>query len=407
MNRLFAPVLFICLAAVALSAASSALAVEFQCSAEPCRYTVKADGTGKSAHHVFIFDNSVGESLSITCSAFSAEATSSTSGSASIALTSLAYKECTAAGSTPVTVRANGCTYGLSAGGEITLECEAGKKLEMELTTTKCIATLGAQGPLKGLTYTIIGEAPRQITVSTSVTTIAASFSGTKAQCLIDPTKTPIVGTYTTANTILTGETDPGGEQVELWLGRPKVLTLNAANGQPAAVNDIVAASLSAGTETAFVLGAGEITCPKSKLDGKVTANPESKADGSGVATIEIQHLTFGECASTVGGAGGEVEELKGDVPWIASSKDLVPEFEIKSTTALQVEITMKLKKPNGEKINCSVSSKIRAKFAAGGKITIAQAFEAARAGCELPTWNGIYKPLKDETKGGKTVVMN
>ena len=38
----------------------------FNCSVEPCKYTLKADGTSKTAHHVIVVSNASSESATIT-----------------------------------------------------------------------------------------------------------------------------------------------------------------------------------------------------------------------------------------------------------------------------------------------------------------------------------------------------
>jgi hypothetical protein len=42
------------LAALEAISASGAQAAEFHCTVEPCRVTLKPDGTGKTAHHVLV-----------------------------------------------------------------------------------------------------------------------------------------------------------------------------------------------------------------------------------------------------------------------------------------------------------------------------------------------------------------
>src|ERR1044071_4586469 len=63
------------LAAFGALGAAGAQAAEFHCSVEPCRYTLKPDGTGKTAHHVFRIVK--GEtSGAVICTTLSGEATS-------------------------------------------------------------------------------------------------------------------------------------------------------------------------------------------------------------------------------------------------------------------------------------------------------------------------------------------
>jgi len=203
-------------AIAAIGSASAQALAEFHCSAEPCRFTVKPDGTGKTAHHVIIVENGLGESLSLTCSQLTGEATSSTKTTFGLTITNLGYDSCTAAGAA-VSTRMNGCDYSLSAvvfefvRGRLQINCPEGKKMEFEIAATGCILTVGPQGPIEGVTYTNIGkeaEATTEITVGINLKSLAVSLDGTQAQCLINPSS--VQGTYTTGSSILTGETDTG-----------------------------------------------------------------------------------------------------------------------------------------------------------------------------------------------------
>jgi hypothetical protein len=215
------------LAAMALAAfgvlgASGAQAKEFHCSVEPCTATLKPDGAvgSKTAHHVFIVENKVGESVSFTCEQITGEGTSSKKTAKELLIKNISYDGCSVVGGSAVTVKMNGCKYLFKAEpGTVTIqECETGKHIEINLETG-CQFTIGAQGPLTGIAYHTSGVAPnREMTVETNVKGIVTTISegGTKAKCGITPEAT-LEGTYTTGNTIVTGETDPGGGMAETW----------------------------------------------------------------------------------------------------------------------------------------------------------------------------------------------
>jgi hypothetical protein len=116
-----------------------------------------------------------------------------------------------------VTVRTNGCHYDITAAGGLTIQCAAGKSIEIELVETKCILTIGSQGPLNGIGFAnegVTNAVPPQtttaVTTTAKVSGIAVTLHGTQAQCLINP-EPPVTGEFTTGNTTVTGFTDPAG----------------------------------------------------------------------------------------------------------------------------------------------------------------------------------------------------
>lgn len=192
--------------------------------------------------------------------------------------------------------------------------------------------------------------------------------------------------------------------------GRAKVLTLENLQGAEVAVGDKLAASLEAGSEAKlWMMAAGTVACRKSKLEGKVTSNPESQVDGSGVAVVEIESMTFGECTFTVAGAMGTVESVTTDTPWLASTNDTTQQFKITGKPAGQIEIDMKVKTAGGEKRECAGLARVTADYENGGAELIVAQFAQAYRGtsCDLPEWSAKYAPLKDESAGGKPVSMN
>jgi hypothetical protein len=208
------------LAAFGVLSASAAQAAEFHCATHPCRGTLKPDGAvgSKTAHHVFIIngDTSAGvpSSISSTCNEISGESTSETETTTSQKFENIKYTGCTFIGQ-PATVSMNGCTYTFTSAGQVTITCPGTNKIEIKIETG-CTATIGSQGPLNGISYHTIGAGTtREITAEALVKGITATLDGTPEKCGGIATVTS--AEYTTGNTIITGETDPGGVHVATW----------------------------------------------------------------------------------------------------------------------------------------------------------------------------------------------
>ncbi len=129
-------------------------------------------------------------------------------------------EHCTVNGSAGLTVDTNECEARIfSAGGttdsaEATLICPAGKKVQA--TYNGCILEVPGGQTFKGGGYTTIGTSPtREVTVTGSTTVTQLEFTGTKAQCLINPAQ-KLLGTVTTANAIVTAET-AAGVMADAW----------------------------------------------------------------------------------------------------------------------------------------------------------------------------------------------
>jgi hypothetical protein len=201
---------------------------EFHCSVSPCRATTKTDGTGTTAHQVLVIENAAKtESVSFTCESFRADAElSETTSEIRTTFTNEreAYDNCTVNGTPGVIIHMNTCAYAFRGGaaaredkGEIHVECtKAGDKIETTLPSG-CVMTAGPQ-TLSGVGYHNIGEAGKtttEATVTANIPGVAVTADGTKATCGINPAQT-LTGTYTTANTIVTGET-PAGTMANIW----------------------------------------------------------------------------------------------------------------------------------------------------------------------------------------------
>jgi len=202
------------MAALGAFGASGAKAAEFHCSAEPCRYTLKPDGTGKTAHHVFRVKNSIGESFVFTCDQLTGEATTATKSVTTLTFTGGFGFGCTGLGSAAAS-RMNGCDFLYGATGTLSIKGCGG----IEFEAGGCVLKIFEQGPLGGVAFHNIGEegsTTTEMTAEVSGLSLAISLSG-GVKCGIDTTKTPITGEYQTGNVIITGETDPSGVMANAW----------------------------------------------------------------------------------------------------------------------------------------------------------------------------------------------
>jgi hypothetical protein len=208
-----------------VGATSAQAADEFHCSVEPCTLTTGPDGTAKNSHHVFIVENEAkSESVAFTCNKLVGYATSNTKTATDVTLTEFAgkelYQECTANGSPGVTVDMNGCTYTFTGHGGtndtsgVHVLCPAGKVIQV--TINKCVFDIPPQTLTTGIGYVTAEPPPnRQVTVTANVPNITVEATGNQAECLINPNQ-KLIGTYTTGNTLVTGETH-AGVMAEAW----------------------------------------------------------------------------------------------------------------------------------------------------------------------------------------------
>jgi hypothetical protein len=213
------------LAALGAIAASGASAAEYHCTVEPCRFTLKPDGTAntKTSHHVFVVKgkNAAGESTSgsFTCGSLDGEGLSNTKTAKELTVTELNYTEC-AIVNTPVKVHMNGCDYHFVATpSSVTIKCPAGKQIELTIESIgvlKCTIDVPPQGPLTGVSYhDASAVTPKtEVTVETLVKDItninATAAPGGSCVPYVGFNGLAIEGEYTTGNTIITGETTAG-----------------------------------------------------------------------------------------------------------------------------------------------------------------------------------------------------
>jgi len=171
---------------------------KFHCSVEPCNLTVKADGTGKNAHHVFIVSNGV-NSAAITCNEITGNATSSTSTSKQITFINIEYDGCSIAGSSGAMISMNGCDYLFTDSKLVDVGCPEGKKIH--ITLEGCTIEIGPQ-EVGAVNYTSINS-KKEITVTTSVKGVLVHVTNEGCVSLGLPKGTYSQSEYSTGNTIM------------------------------------------------------------------------------------------------------------------------------------------------------------------------------------------------------------
>jgi hypothetical protein len=202
------------LVAAGVLGASGVQAAEFHCSVEPCRATLKADGSGKSAHHVFIVKQGTA-SAAATCNTLTGETTSSKSSAGDLTFTNLKYEGCSVAGE-PSEVAMNGCTYLVNASGGVSVACEAGKAIEIKVLASGCTFKVGAQA-LAGLAFKDTGSPSTNTAEITVETKVAGAVGSANSKCVsLGIVEGAVTGEYATANMLVTGESDPGGSMANV-----------------------------------------------------------------------------------------------------------------------------------------------------------------------------------------------
>jgi hypothetical protein len=204
------------LIALSVTVAPSAQAAEFHCSVEPCRYTLKPDGTGKTAHQVFVVKNSAGEFVTATCSEAIGQATTATKTAAELTFTSAGFGLGCAINGSAASLRMNGCNLVYGASGTFGIK-GCGKAIE--IAAGSCVVSLPEQ-TVSGVKFHNVGEESKtttELTIEIAALSMTVTAAGGKAGCGFDPTKTPITSEFKTGNVIVTGETDPGGVMGNAW----------------------------------------------------------------------------------------------------------------------------------------------------------------------------------------------
>jgi len=218
----------------ALSATAHAAEEKFHCSVEPCRATLFPDETvgTTTAHHVFVLKgkkNGVEASASFTCNQLSGEATSTNKTETELTFANLAYKnssgeaKCKVGAAESVVVNFTSCHYNFTSTGGGTAE---GSEFHLLCTTPADGIDISIGGVLcykvtpftaKGVGYHTIGNNPRIVTATANVVVPAALVDVPgkgNANCPLDEVTS---ANYTTGNTLVKAETDPGGVPAEAW----------------------------------------------------------------------------------------------------------------------------------------------------------------------------------------------
>jgi hypothetical protein len=195
--------LFAVLALTALSASAASAAVEFHSEGSE---TVLSGS--QVAEDVFTTNAGTVRCKNATYSGISNAATTATQ------TVTPTYSECTAFGFVGATIHTNGCTYTFSAANNtVTIGCAAGKAIEV--TTPTCDVKVGAQGPLKGITYTNGGSGTtRDITVDVSIEGLHYEQTGTSFPACTTGTFTN--GKYSGSATV-TGESTEN-KHLGIWV---------------------------------------------------------------------------------------------------------------------------------------------------------------------------------------------
>lgn len=169
----------------------------FKTTSEIVTVTATPDGTGKTAHHVIDLAGA-----SVTCSKMSGEGTVFGPETERFEI-SPSYSECNFVGQT-ATVNTNGCSYEYNFSGAVEINCPSGKEMTVSVPSPVCDVVIPPQGGLFNATYTNTGFGGfSEITVSMGLSGV--DYTATGAGC--PETGKFFNGTYTTGNTIITGET--------------------------------------------------------------------------------------------------------------------------------------------------------------------------------------------------------
>jgi len=221
--KLKAPILVVLVSALVGLGAAGVQASEFHCSVEPCKYVLNVDeaaGT-KTAHHVIIIENPAGESIAFTCNQLTGSSVFlEAKTTSSIFFGNLAYDQCFANGSAKAEVRMNECDYGITSLGTIALwACNSKKEMEIEIPETKCLFKIPEQDFAAG-SFSFHNTGSKSLITMEAflggIRNMVVTSTSTKAQCGINISLGPLTGTYTTGNTIFTGQT-AAGVMASVW----------------------------------------------------------------------------------------------------------------------------------------------------------------------------------------------
>jgi hypothetical protein len=222
------------LAAFGALSVSAHAADEFHCSVEPCTLTLapdEASGT-TTAHQVLVITGETtsgvkGASASFTCNTLSGEATVATKTSTDVTFKNLHYHNsagatlCKIGAAETIKIETTSCSYtfkaagGTTDGAEFHLLCNPGDGIDLYIGGTLCLV-------VTPFTATGIGyhdQDPANVKHEVLTTTVAAAGLQIPAAAmdLKNVGLCPVLGLkaieeakFTTANTIITGETETG-----------------------------------------------------------------------------------------------------------------------------------------------------------------------------------------------------
>lgn len=186
--------------------AAGVQAATFSAASSPVTIISTPDGTGKTAHQVLDFAGA-----SLTSNKITFDGTMSNSPVEAIETSSITYSESNFIGQ-PATVHMNGCNFNFEAGGNIDINCPAGKEITISVPNPVCDVVFPSQQNKGTVTYhNIVTGTSQEITVSMNVTGLV--YTATGPGCPIAGTFAN--GTYTTGNFIFTGENGSGTVNIQ------------------------------------------------------------------------------------------------------------------------------------------------------------------------------------------------
>jgi hypothetical protein len=229
------------LAAFGALSATAHAAEEFHCSVEPCTATLLPDlKAGEvlpsaTAHHVFVVKGATG-SAAFTCDQLSGQATSAKKTATELTFTNLNYTNaagktlCKIGAAETVEVNFTSCDYnfkalnGKASTAQVHVLCTtAGDAIDISIKGTLCLQ-------ITPFTSTGIGyhdaelPAGQKKNIVTATAKVALPLAAldlkntANVNCAALNTIGALTGSeYTTGNTLVTGETDPGGVMAEAW----------------------------------------------------------------------------------------------------------------------------------------------------------------------------------------------
>jgi hypothetical protein len=229
------------LAAFGALSATAHAAEEFHCTVEPCTATLSPDLKegdvlpNTTAHHLFIVTG-VSGSAAFTCDQLSGQATSAKKTATELTFTNLKYSNaagktlCKIGAAETVEVNFTSCDYnfkalnGKTSTAQVHVLCTtAGDAIDISIKGTLCLQ-------ITPFTSTGIGyhdaELPsgQKKNIVTATANVAVPLAALDLKNTANANCNPLttIGTltgadYTTGNTLVTGETDPGGVMAEAW----------------------------------------------------------------------------------------------------------------------------------------------------------------------------------------------